>query len=54
MKLALAMMLLSSCVSVAAGEREISDQALSLGLSPILGMCIFVGVICFAVSRFRQ
>ena len=42
MKFVLAMMLLFSCVSVAAGGREVSDQALSLGLSPILGMCIFV------------
>ena len=51
LKFALAAMLLFSCVSVPAGEQEISDQALSLGLSPILGMCIFVGVICFAAAR---
>ena len=51
MKFALAMMLLFSCVSVAAGDREVSDQVLSLGLSPILGMYIFVGVICFAIAR---
>ena len=55
MKFALAVMLLFSCINVAAGSGEgTSSQALSLGLSPMVYMCVFIGVICFAVSRVAR
>ena len=54
-KFALAVMLLFSCINVAAGSGEgTSSQALSLGLSPMVYMCVFIGVICFAVSRVAR
>ena len=48
---ALAMMLFFNCVRVAAGESDNSSQALSLGLSPRLVVCVLLGMICFALSR---
>ena len=54
MKFALAVMLFS-CINVVTGSGEgTSSQALSLGLSPMVYMCVFIGVICFAVSRVAR
>ena len=55
MKCALVVMMFLSCITVATGNPDESDQALSPYLSPMvfatLAVCMVVGAVCFSMAR---